>query len=244
MKYLQDGVKPYGEGDKKEQVENMFDHIAPAYDSMNHLMTMGIDGLWRNKAIGKLSGRNVSTLLDVASGTGDFAINAYRKLKPRSILCVDISEGMMNVGREKVKSLGLEKHISFEKQDCMALSLPDDSFDAITVAFGIRNFTDLEKGLSEMYRVLKPCGCVVILELSRPEMFLVRQLYDFYAKHVIPFLGSVMSHDKKAYEYLPKSIAAFPQSREVTALMGRIGYRDAAFKKLTFGVCTMYYAYK
>lgn len=245
MKYPQDDIKPYdSNGDKREQIEKMFDNIAPAYDGMNHTMTMGIDRMWRRKAIRLLSGRSISSVLDVASGTGDFAIDAYRMLHPERILCVDISEGMMEIGRRKVAAMGLSDKIVFEKQDCTALAIDDCTFDLVTVAFGIRNFTDLGKGLSEMYRVLKPGGCVMILELSRPEHFPMKQLYDIHARYIIPVLGSIQSKDKSAYEYLPESIAAFPASREVCRLMESIGYKDVSYKKLTFGVCTMYFGNK
>ena len=177
MDYPQQHIKPYDEeGKKTEQVERMFDNIAHAYDKLNHTLSMGIDRSWRKKAINALRPFHPRRIMDVATGTGDFAILACRELQPDTLIGTDISEGMMNVGREKVKAAGLDSRISFAKEDCTALTFPDKRFDAITVAFGVRNFEDLDKGLREMHRVLKDNGKLVILELSEPDWFPMKQL--------------------------------------------------------------------
>lgn len=182
--------------------------------------------------------------MDVATGTGDFAIQAYRMLQPEELIGTDISEGMMNIGREKVKQMHLDKQISFAKEDCTTLSFPDNRFDAITVAFGIRNFENLDKGLQEMHRVLVPEGHLVILELSEPEWFPMKQLYSIYSKIVIPNLGKLFSKDNSAYTYLPNSIKAFPQGEAMQGILRKAGFREVKFKRLTLGVCTLYFATK
>lgn len=243
--YPQEKIKPYNENEgKAAQVEKMFDNIAPAYDKLNHLLSLDIDKSWRRKAISLLKPYHPQHLMDVATGTGDFAIQAYRMLQPQELIGTDISEGMMNVGREKVKQAHLDAHISFAKEDCTALSFPDARFDAITVAFGIRNFEDLDKGLQEMYRVLTPGGHLVILELSTPEQFPMKQLYAIYAKVVIPNLGKLFSKDRSAYTYLPNSIKAFPQGEVMQGILRKAGFRKVEFKRLTLGICTLYFATK
>lgn len=245
MNYPQEKIKPYDdERGKAAQVENMFDNIAPAYDKLNHTMSFGIDKLWRKRAIRLIARYNPQTILDVATGTGDFAIQAYNIIKPKQVNATDISEGMMNVGRKKVAAMGLQDRILFSKEDSTALSFADDSFDAITVAFGVRNFDDLDKGLEEMRRVLKPGGHLVILELSVPEKFPFRQFYKFHSSVIIPWLGRRMSDDGKAYEYLPSSIKAFPQGPVMKKIMEKAGLKDVRYKYLTFGTCTMYSATK
>ena len=181
---------------------------------------------------------------ELLCGTGDFAIQAYQILRPKRLLGIDISEGMMNIGREKVKQAHLSEYISFMKEDCMSLSFPDNQFDAITVAFGIRNFEDLDKGLREMYRVLVPEGHLVILELSYPEKFIIKQLYDIYAGLIIPTIGKMLSKDHMAYTYLPQTIKAFPQGEVMKNILHKAGFRKAIFKRLTFGACTLYFATK
>lgn len=245
MKYPQESIKPYDkEGNKSEQVEEMFDNIAADYDKLNHTLSFGIDYSWRRKAINWLQPFRPKQLLDVATGTGDFALLACKLLNLDSLIGVDISEGMMNVGREKVKRQGLSNKISFVREDCTSLSFANDKFDAITVAFGIRNFEDLDKGLSEMCRVLKPGGQLVILELSTPERFPMKQLFGIYSKVIIPFLGKCLSKDNKAYIYLPESIRAFPQGEVMREVILRAGFREVAFKRLTLGICTLYMARK
>ena len=244
-KYPQESIKPYNEEEKKSvQVERMFDNIAPAYDQLNHTLSWGIDKSWRKKAIDWLKPFNPQRMMDVATGTGDFAIQACRVLNPKELIGTDISEGMMNVGRQKVKEAGLESRISFAKEDCTALSFPDNRFDAITVAFGVRNFEDLDKGLREMHRVLDSEGKLVILELSEPEWFPMKQLYALYSKVVIPTLGKLLSKDRSAYTYLPQSIKAFPQGEVMKEIILKAGFKEACFKRLTLGICTLYTATK
>ncbi len=182
--------------------------------------------------------------MDVATGTGDFAILACRKLQPAELIGTDISEGMMNVGREKVKKEGLSDKISFAREDCTSLSFADNDFDAITVAFGIRNFEDLDKGLSEMCRVLKPGGHLVILELTTPDRFPMKQLFSIYSKAVIPLLGKLLSKDNSAYRYLPDTIKVFPQGEIMKGVISRAGFSEVNFRRLTFGICTLYTATK
>ena len=244
-KYPQESIKPYNEEEKKSvQVERMFDNIAPAYDQLNHTLSWGIDKSWRKKAIDWLKPFNPQRMMDVATGTGDFAIQACRVLNPKELIGTDISEGMMNVGRQKVKEAGLESRISFAKEDCTALSFPNNRFDAITVAFGVRNFEDLDKGLREMHRVLDSEGKLVILELSEPEWFPMKQLYALYSKVVIPTLGKLLSKDRSAYTYLPQSIKAFPQGEVMKEIILKAGFKEAYFKRLTLGICTLYTATK
>ena len=243
--YPQESIKPYNEDEKKSvQVERMFDNIAPAYDQLNHTLSWGIDKSWRKKAINWLKTFQPQRMMDVATGTGDFAIQACRVLNPKELIGTDISEGMMNVGRQKVKDAGLEGRISFAKEDCTALTFPDNRFDAITVAFGVRNFEDLDKGLREMHRVLDTNGKLVILELSEPDWFPMKQLYALYSKVVIPTLGKLLSKDRSAYTYLPQSIKAFPQGEVMKEIILKAGFSEANFKRLTLGICTLYTATK
>ena len=244
-KYPQESIKPYNEDEKKSvQVERMFDNIAPAYDQLNHTLSWGIDKSWRKRAINWLKPFQPQRMMDVATGTGDFAIQACRVLNPKELIGTDISEGMMNVGRQKVKDAGLEGRISFAKEDCTALTFPDNRFDAITVAFGVRNFEDLDKGLREMHRVLDTNGKLVILELSEPDWFPMKQLYALYSKVVIPTLGKLLSKDRSAYTYLPQSIKAFPQGEVMKEIILKAGFSEANFKRLTLGICTLYTATK
>ena len=226
-----------------EQVERMFDHIAPAYDRLNHLMSLGIDRSWRRTALKWLRPHRPQQMMDVATGTGDFALLACRMLRPQSLVGTDISEGMMQVARRKAREAGLEERISFRREDCEALTFADASFDAVTVAFGIRNFEHLDRGLREMCRVLRPGGHLVILELSTPDRFPLKQLYRIYSR-LIPLMGRLVSHDRSAYTYLPQSIRAFPQGEVMSESIRRAGFSDVRFRRLTFGVCTLYMATK
>lgn len=245
MNYPQEHIKPYNnDGKKSEQVEQMFDNIAPAYDQLNHTLSMGIDRSWRRKAIAWLRPFFPKRIMDVATGTGDFAILACRELHPDQLIGTDISEGMMNVGREKVKKEGLSGKISFAREDCTSLSFADNSFDAVTVAFGIRNFEDLDKGLSEMCRVLTPGGHLVILELTTPDRFPMKQLFTIYSRAVIPVLGKLLSKDNSAYRYLPQTIKAFPQGEVMKEVITSAGFSTVQFRRLTFGICTLYTATK
>ncbi|MEG1684871.1 MAG: bifunctional demethylmenaquinone methyltransferase/2-methoxy-6-polyprenyl-1,4-benzoquinol methylase UbiE [Bacteroides sp.] len=245
MNYPQENIKPYNSQEKKSvQVGAMFDNIAPTYDTLNHVFSMGIDKLWRKKAINRLLPFSPRKIMDVATGTGDFAIQAYLKLLPEQLIGTDISEGMMQVGKEKVKRAGLIGKILFAKEDCENLSYQDNQFDAVTVAFGVRNFENLDKGLAEIYRVLNPGGQLVILELSIPEKQPIKWFYSIYSTVIIPSLGKLMSKDKNAYHYLPESIKAFPQGETMKGIISKAGFSKVNFERLTFGICTLYVATK
>ena len=229
---------------KREQVEAMFNHIAPTYDLLNHTLAFGIDRRWRRKAIDALKPFAPQTILDVATGTGDFAILAAQRLDPDRIIGVDISEGMMDVGREKVKAAGLDNVIFFMKDDCTDLSFEADTFDAVTVAYGARNFENLEAGLREMCRVLKPGGHLMLVELTTPPRFPMKQLFGIYAHVVMPLVGRLISHDDSAYTYLPRSMEAFPQAERLVPMLRSCGFSDVLFRRFTFGLSTMYLATK
>jgi len=242
--YKQEEINPYHAGEKSAQVEQMFDHIAPTYDKLNHRLSWDIDRGWRKKAIRQLMPYHPQAILDIATGTGDFAIMAAEMLHPQSLIGADISEGMMQIGREKVAQKGLDSIISFEKEDCLALSYPDSSYDAVMAAFGIRNFADLDKGLKEMCRVLKPGGHLSIVELTTPVSFPMKQLFHVYSHTVLPTYGRIISRDTNAYSYLTKTIEAFPQGERMVDILHKAGFSEASFKRLTFGICTMYFATK
>ncbi len=242
--YKQETIKPYNEGDKTTQVEQMFDNIAPTYDTLNHRLSWDIDRGWRRKAIQQLAPYRPQHLLDIATGTGDFAILAAQMLQPAQLTGVDISEGMMEIAREKVSRAGLDSIIRFERQDCLQLTYADNTFDAVTAAFGIRNFSQLEQGLREMQRVLQPGGHLSIVELTTPVSFPMKQLFHLYSHTVLPIYGKLISHDDSAYSYLTRTIEAFPQGERMVEILTRTGFRDATFQRLTFGICTMYFATK
>ncbi len=245
MDYPQEQVKPYRAAEpKRQQVEEMFNNIAPTYDRLNHTLSLGIDRRWRRRAISTLKPYAPQHMLDVAVGTGDFAIMACRMLKPQSLLGVDIADGMMAVGRQKVQAAGLQDTVSFAHEDCTHMTLASDSFDAVTVAFGIRNFDRLDLGLQEMRRVLKRGGRLVVLELSEPTHFPMKQLYRLYAHTVLPTAGRIVSKDSSAYTYLPQSIAACPQGQQMKEAMQRAGFGEVSFTPLTLGICTLYEAVK
>ena len=244
MAYEQEVIKPYGEGEKASQVEQMFDNIAPTYDKLNHRLSWDIDKGWRRKAIRQLVPHEPKTLLDIATGTGDFAILAAKMLKPERLIGADISEGMMEIGRQKVKAEGLDNIVSFAKEDCLNLSYEDGTFDAVTAAFGIRNFADLDKGLKEMQRVLKKGGHLSIVELTTPVTFPMKQLFRIYSHTVLPIYGRLISKDTSAYAYLTKTIEAFPQGERMVEILKKAGFAEASFRRLTFGICTMYFARK
>lgn len=242
--YKQETIKPYHEGEKTTQVEQMFDNIAPTYDTLNHRLSWDIDRGWRKKAIKQLMPFGPQNILDMATGTGDFAILAAKMLKPKHLVGADISEGMMKIGRQKVKQCGLDGIISFDKEDCLHLSYADNSFDAVTAAFGIRNFANLDQGLREMQRVLKPGGHLSIVELTSPVTFPMRQLFHIYAHTVLPIYGRLISKDTAAYSYLTQTIEAFPQGERMVEILKHAGFTNAQFKRLTCGICTMYFATK
>lgn len=245
MNYPQEEIKPYStEGKKAEQIETMFDNIAPTYDTLNHTLSFGIDKGWRKRAINWLQSFTPKRILDVATGTGDFAIQACLSLHPDILIGTDISEGMMHIGEEKVKKLNMSDKIKFQREDCTQLSFADNSFDAITVAFGVRNFEDLDQGLREMHRVLIPEGHLTILELTTPDRFPMKQLFSIYSHVVIPLIGKLLSKDNAAYTYLPSSIRAFPQGELMQGIIKKAGFKETNFKRLTFGICTLYMAKK
>lgn len=222
----------------------MFNNIAPTYDTLNHRLSWDIDKGWRKKAIAQLQPFSPRHILDIATGTGDFAILAARMLTPEKLIGADISEGMMDIGRQKVKRARLEQIISFEKEDCLQLSYPENSFDAVTAAFGIRNFPDLDRGLKEIFRVLKPGGHLSIVELTSPVAFPMKQLFKVYSHTVLPIYGRLVSRDDSAYHYLTATIEAFPQGEQMVGILKKAGFSEARFERLTFGICTMYLATK
>ncbi len=235
---------PIGEAQgKKGKVEAMFDRIAPRYDLLNLILSFGIDRLWRRKAVRLLRTDHPKEILDVATGTGDLAIAALA-LDPERVVGVDISEGMLALGRKKIEARGLSGRITLATGDSENLPFGDASFDAVLVAFGVRNFENLGRGLEEMRRVLRPDGALVVLEFSRPTAFPIKQLYRFYSEHVMPRIGGALSKDRAAYEYLPESAAVFPAGEEFLERMRRAGYRDASAKPLTFGIASLYKGYK
>lgn len=238
-------IKPYDDSRAKgSQVREMFDSIAPAYDFMNRAMTFGIDKLWRRRAVRAVADRSPCRILDVATGTGDLAIALARRIGGATVTGIDLSEGMIGIGRRKVADAGLDGRISLTTGDCLALPFDDGSFDAVTVAYGVRNFEHLDRGYDEMLRVLAPGGMLCVVELSTPVNPLVKPFYKLYTRAIIPALGRLVSKDVRAYSYLPESIAAVPQGEAMTALMEASGFTGARFRRMTFGVCTIYIAYK
>lgn len=238
-------VVPYKESSdsKKKQVAEMFNNISHKYDFLNHFLSGGIDILWRKKAVKILAKSKPKLILDVACGTGDFAIECV-KLNPDKIYGVDISSGMLEVGKKKIKKRGLENLLEFKLGDGEKLDFEDNTFDAITVAFGVRNFENLEAGLKDMLRVLKPSGKVVVLEFSTPTKFPMKQLYSFYFKNILPIMGKMVSKDDTAYTYLPESVAAFPDGDKFLEVLSKLGYKNSKCKPLTFGISSIYTAEK
>ena len=218
----------------------MFNNISPTYDFLNHFLSLGIDIIWRKKAIGELKSIKPRIMLDVATGTGDFAFEAIKILKPEKVIGVDISVGMLDVARKKIAERNLGSIFTVQTGDSEKLMFDDNHFDAITVAFGVRNYENLSKGLADMYRVLKPSGKIVILEFSKPKQFPVKQGYNFYFQHILPVFGKVFSKDSRAYTYLPESVAAFPDGEAFTKLMNEIGFKTTKHRSLTFGICSIY----
>jgi demethylmenaquinone methyltransferase/2-methoxy-6-polyprenyl-1,4-benzoquinol methylase len=230
-----------GEAEGKAQdVERMFDAIAPRYDLLNRVLSAGIDQYWRTRALRLLETERVARLLDVATGTADVAVKAERMLHPREVVGVDLSAEMLHYGREKLDRLGLSPRISLVQGDAADLPFDDDAFDAALVAFGVRNFEDLVAGLRGIARVLRPGGSLVVLEFSHPRQFPIKQLYDWYSTHVLPRIGGLLSPDRSAYEYLPASVAAFPDGPDFLARMNRAGFTDLEWTPLTFGIASLY----
>lgn len=245
MAYKVEKVNPYDpDQPKKEQVKQMFDSIAANYDKLNGTLSLGIDDYWRRDALKELKKYPHQQLLDIATGTGDFAILAQKILQPEKITAVDISEGMMNVGKEKVAARGLQDTISFEVQDCANLTFADNSFDVATVAFGVRNFEDIDKSFQEVLRVLKPGGVFLFIELTTPQETPMKQLYATYTKHVMPVLSGLFATEQRAYNYLPESIAAFPQGKEMMLILKKNGFTNIRLRRYTLGITTLYLAEK
>ncbi|MES2622555.1 MAG: bifunctional demethylmenaquinone methyltransferase/2-methoxy-6-polyprenyl-1,4-benzoquinol methylase UbiE [Bacteroidota bacterium] len=233
-------VTPYNDTrTKKAQVEEMFDNIAHRYDFLNHLLSMGIDIIWRKKAVKYIGTIQPKKILDVASGTGDFAFEAL-SLHPEKIIGFDLSEGMMNYGREKAKKLKVAQIVEFIKGDSEKMPFADNSFDAITVGFGVRNFENLEVGLKEMQRVLRTGGKVAILEASMPQNAIIRSLFSLYFGKIVPLIGRLFSKDARAYTYLPESVMAFPRGLEFVRILENIGFRNVKWQPLTLGACAFY----
>lgn len=240
--YSHDAIVPFKDSreSKKKQVENMFDKIAFRYDFLNRFLSAGIDVSWRRKAIKELASIHPKNILDVATGTGDFALTSYKILHPEQITGIDISDGMLEIGRKKIKKLGLEGKIQLLNGDSEAIFFDDSSFDAVTVAFGVRNFENLEKGLSEIYRVLKPGGKLIVLEFSKPNTPVIKSLYNFYMRFVTPKIGKLISKNNEAYQYLNNSVQKFPEREKFIQILNQLKYRHSFYKTLSLGICTIY----
>jgi demethylmenaquinone methyltransferase/2-methoxy-6-polyprenyl-1,4-benzoquinol methylase len=238
-------VLPYKEEQtgKKAQVATMFNNISRHYDFLNHFLSLGIDRGWRKKAIAILKPLKPQEILDVATGTGDFALQAL-DLKPLKVTGVDISEGMLEVGRKKIKQRGFSSQVELLQGDSENLGFEENKFDAVIVGFGVRNFENLEKGLTEILRVMRPGAMLVVLEFSKPKTFPFRQLYNFYFRAILPKLGRLISKDKSAYTYLPESVEAFPDGKEFENILRKVGFKDTTCEPLTFGVSSIYTARK
>ncbi len=237
-------VTPYNNSDsKKDQVAQMFNKIAYRYDFLNSLLSLGIHKGWRRKCVQLISEKKPKHLLDVATGTADFAIECM-KLNPTSVIGIDISEGMMKFGREKIEKLNLQNKISLKYGDAETCDLPSNSIDAITVGFGVRNFQNLEKGLQNMNRILKPGGQICILEFSTPRKFPMKQFYKFHFKYITPTVGKLFSKDSSAYTYLPESIKVFPDNERFVEILEKTGYYKATFQPVSFGLAAIYLAEK
>lgn len=234
-------VKPYGDesSSKKQEVATMFNNISAKYDFLNHFLSLGIDKLWRKRAIKELKTLKPKRILDIATGTGDFALEAL-KINPHNIIGVDISEGMLKVGMEKMKAKEVDHIISLRLGDSENLPFENEVFDAITVGFGVRNFENLEKGLSEMLRVLKPGGKAIVLEFSKPKSFPIKQLFGFYSNYLIPFFGKLFSKDKRAYSYLPESVKVFPEGQAFRDILTKVGFENVSSFTVSGGIATIY----
>ncbi len=240
--FAHDSIVPYKESalNKKQQVATMFNDIAFRYDFLNRFLSAGIDVKWRKKAIKQLEKIQPKTILDVATGTADVAIMASGILNPEKITGIDISDGMLDLGRKKIEKLGLQNKIELLNGDCETINFKNDSFDAVTVAFGVRNFEDLEKGLTEIKRVLRPGGKLVVLEFSKPKTAVVKVLYKLYMKIICPNVGRIFSKNRNAYQYLDESIQKFPEGKNFTAILDKLGYGNTYTKPLSLGICSIY----
>jgi demethylmenaquinone methyltransferase/2-methoxy-6-polyprenyl-1,4-benzoquinol methylase len=235
-------ITPYNadQGTKKEQVADMFNNISKTYDFLNHFLSLGIDIIWRKKAINELKKDQPQLILDVATGTGDFAFEALSILKPKKIIGVDISQGMLDIAQQKINKRNLSDQFEVKLGDSEKLPFEANAFDAVTVAYGVRNFENLQMGLADIQRVLKPGGKAVVLEFSKPRIFPVKQLYKFYFNYITPGIGKLFSKDARAYSYLPESVAAFPDGETFIALMDKVGFKNTKCRPLAFGICSIY----
>jgi demethylmenaquinone methyltransferase/2-methoxy-6-polyprenyl-1,4-benzoquinol methylase len=235
-------ITPYNnqQSTKKEQVADMFNNISKTYDFLNHFMSLGIDIIWRKKAINELKKDQPKLILDVATGTGDFAFEALTILKPEKIIGVDISQGMLDIAKQKITKRNLGDKFEIKLGDSEGLPFTANEFDAVTVAYGVRNFENLEAGIADIFRVLKPGGKAVVLEFSKPKVFPVKQLYNFYFNYITPGIGKLFSKDARAYTYLPESVAAFPDGKAFTSLMDKVGFKNTKSRPLAFGICSIY----
>ncbi len=241
-KYAHDTVVPDKDSreNKKQQVAEMFDDIAFRYDFMNRFLSAGIDVTWRKKAIEQLRNLRPQYILDVATGTGDVAILTHQMLNPVKITGIDISEGMLEIGRKKIEKLGLRNKVELLSGDSEIIHFPDDSFDAITVAFGVRNFQNLEQGLAEMYRVLRPGGKLVVLEFSKPKNLFFKSFYNLYMNYIAPGFGNLFAKNRSAYQYLNDSVQKFPEGQNFLKILEQKGYKSTFYQPLTFGICSVY----
>lgn len=246
MKKEVENITPYDSPDKSKtsQVREMFDSIAPAYDIMNRAMTMGVDKLWRYKAVNIVAAHNPSSILDIATGTGDLAIALARRLKQADIIGADLSSQMLQIARQKIKRKRLQQRIRLLEADGTALPFPAKTFDCVTIAYGIRNFEDISRGYAEMYRVLKPGGLLLVIELATPVEPLALKAYNVYTQGIVPALGRIVSRDKRAYSYLPESIAAVPQRDDMVQLLREAGFKQPDYHSMTLGTCIIYTALK
>lgn len=227
------------EGVDKREIGGLFDAIAPEYDFLNHLLTLNIDRRWRRKAV-MATGNVAGSWLDLACGSGDMALEAVRRERAKNVMGVDLSEKMLQIGRDKVAKKGLQERICLQKGDCCELEFADGSFDVVSCGFGVRNFYDADRGFAEMFRVLKPGGRLVILEFAYPENAFIRFFYDFYFNHVLPLTGRLISRNKTAYRYLPESVKGFFWGEEFTERLRKAGFEQVAYRKLCFGICDLY----
>ncbi len=235
-------VLPYKDkqSGKKEQVAEMFDNISPKYDLLNRLLSAGVDVYWRKKALSMIRKYPHDLVLDIATGTGDLAIEAVKQLNPGKVIGVDISEGMLNIGRKKIKGLALENKIEMRLGDSEKLLFEDNTFDSVIVSFGVRNFENLLKGLKDMYRVTKPGGVCLIIEFSKPVIFPFKQFYWLYSTRILPLIGRLVSKDASAYTYLPESVKAFPDGKDFVNVFEEAGFKNVVTRTLTFGICSVY----
>lgn len=248
MSYAQESIKPYKDSgkSKKEQVRLMFDNIAHSYDRLNHTLSLGVDKWWRQCAMNylKRTGRQHKRVLDIATGTGDFALLAYSELKPDKIVGCDISEGMLNIARQKASSAGLAENMEFRTEDCASMSFETGSFDTVITAFALRNFENLDECLTEIRRVMSDGGDIVAVDLCSPTTFPMKQMFVCYKKVIMPGIGKLVSRDNSAYSYLPDTMDKVPQGQDMSDIFKKAGFKDVAYKRLAFGMCMLYTARK